>query len=349
MSETAAFYTVTTADYFTGLVALLNSLRLTGHQQELVVLDDGLTPAQRERLEPYVTLVELPGFEPALPALKKTFPDLLSRTGVVAQIDTDMIVTSSVEPQLAEAASGRIVLFPDHESNHDRWFAEWEELFRLAGPPRRQTYLNTGFVAFSIERWPDLLPRWREACATIPPERVAVAPGLLPRSTVMSREPFWAADQDALNAILMAELPENAVAVQAVGAEPDWLSEVEVVDRSTLECRYRGGEAAILHFSLAPKPWQRNGWRRATRNAYLELLPRVLLEDDVVLRLEPRELPRWLRGDARASVTLTALDGAWRGRDSLVRTTRAGVQRLPSSVRAPLLGLRDRIAARRLP
>ena len=105
----------------------------------------------------------------------------------------------------------------------------------------------------------------------------------------------------------------------------------------------------ILHFSLAPKPWQPNGWRRATRNAYLELLPRVLLEDDIVLRLEPRELPRWLRGDARASVTLTALDGVWRGRDGLARAARGGVQRLPRSVRAPLLGLRDRIAARRLP
>ena len=105
MGEQATFYTVTTADYFIGLVALLNSLRLTGHQQELVVLDDGLTPAQRERLEPHVTLVELPGFDPGLPVLKKTFPDLLSPAGVVTQIDTDMIVTGSLD---APARPGRV-------------------------------------------------------------------------------------------------------------------------------------------------------------------------------------------------------------------------------------------------
>lgn len=346
MGGSAAFYTVTTADYFPGLVALLNSLRLTGHQQELIVLDDGLTSAQRERLEPHVTLVELPGFQPGLPVLKKTFPDLIAHAGVVVQIDSDMIVTSSLDPQLAQAASGRLVLFPDHESSRDRWFAEWEEGFGLAGPPRRQTYLNAGFVALSIEHWPDLLPRWRQACELISPERVAVLPGFLPRRTAMAREPFWAADQDALNAILMAEVPEGAVAVQPIGAEPDWLSDVEVVDRATLRCRYRGAEAAILHFSLGPKPWQPKGWRRTTRNAYVELFPRVVLADDVALRLEPHELPPWLRADARAHAARVGLDAIWRGRDSVERLARASAHRLPPPLREPMLRFRDRLAER---
>ena len=58
-----------------------------------------------ERLEPHVTLVELPGFDPGLPVLKKTFPDLLSPAGVVTQIDTDMIVTRLAR---APARPGRV-------------------------------------------------------------------------------------------------------------------------------------------------------------------------------------------------------------------------------------------------
>jgi len=344
MTERATFYTVATAGYFPGLVALLNSLRLTGHDQNLVVLDDGLTPDQRERLAPHATLVELSDLKLGLPPLKKVFPELLQVSGTVVLIDSDMIVTASLEPQLSAAAAGKLVLFPDHESTRERWFGDWEQRFALSGPPRRQTYLNAGFVAFASERWPGLLTRWREACELIPLERVAVSAGLLPRVTVMEREPYWAADQDALNAILMAEVPQEALAVQLVGLEPDWLEEVDVVDGRTLECRYRGGTPSILHFSLGPKPWQRGGWRRASHNAYIELLPRVLLGADVTLRLWPDELPFWLRDGRPAKSARSVLAARTDGSASLARLTRAGVRRLPAPLRGGLLALRDRAA-----
>ena len=128
------------------------------------------------------------------------------------------------------------------------------------------------------------------------------------------------------------------------------LSEVEVVDRATLECRYRGGEEAHPPF---PRSHPSLGSGTAgdappatrTSSCSRESCSRTTS----CCGSSRRELPRWLRGDARASVTLTALDGVWRGRDGLARAARGGVQRLPRSVRAPLLGLRDRIAARRLP
>src|SRR3954447_2697181 len=53
------FYTIANAPFFPGLVGLLNSLRLSGNEGELVVLDRGLTAEQRARLEPHVRLVQL--------------------------------------------------------------------------------------------------------------------------------------------------------------------------------------------------------------------------------------------------------------------------------------------------
>ena len=227
----ATFYTIANARYFPGLVALLNSLRLTGHDQELVVLDEGLTADQRARLDPFVRLVELPEERLGHPALAKPYPHLLDPTGVVTLIDSDIIVTRSLAPALADAAAGKIAAYRDHETTEGRWFAEWEEEFELSGPPRRQTYVNAGFVAFSQERWPDFLTRWRRACARIPLERFGVLPRWQPRVTAIEREPFWAGDQDALNAILMAEVAPEALAVQPIHEEPDWLDEVEIVDR----------------------------------------------------------------------------------------------------------------------
>ena len=52
MSAPATFYTVTDAEFFPGTVALLNSLRLVGHREPLVVLDNGLTPEQRDAARP---------------------------------------------------------------------------------------------------------------------------------------------------------------------------------------------------------------------------------------------------------------------------------------------------------
>jgi hypothetical protein len=346
VAERATFYTIANARYFPGVVALVNSLRLNGHAEEVVVLDEGLTHEQRKRLAQHATVIELPRERLSHPALLKPYPAELSPSGVVVLIDSDMIVTQPLTGPLADAAEGRIAVYSDHESSASRWFAEWEQEFALTAPPRRQRYVNAGFVAFSQERWPDFLARWRRACELVPLERYGVMPRLLPRRTVLAGESLWAGDQDALNAILMSEIPEEAISLQPAHGQPDWLSEVEVVDAETLTCRYRGGETSILHFSLSPKPWERAGWRRVSRNAYLELFPRVVLGDDVALRLAPEELPSWLHDDIRARATRSGLGALWRGRDSAERIARASAQRLPPPLREPMLRLRDRLAER---
>ena len=82
-SRAATFYAVSDARYFPALVALLNSLRLTGHRNELVVGDCGLTPSQRDRLRPHCTLVEISRDVATHPALFKPFAHLLNPTGTI--------------------------------------------------------------------------------------------------------------------------------------------------------------------------------------------------------------------------------------------------------------------------
>ena len=60
MSDPLAFYCVTGRDFFPGAVALLNSLRLLGHEEPFYVCDCGLTPGQRARLDPHAVLVDAP-------------------------------------------------------------------------------------------------------------------------------------------------------------------------------------------------------------------------------------------------------------------------------------------------
>jgi hypothetical protein len=289
------YFTVSNGRFFSGTVALLNSLRITGNDGDLVVLDQGLTPDQRRRLEPHARVEEIRGHAWLLkPWLLKPYPFLMNPEGVVVLVDSDMIVTNSLDEVIAQAAAGRICLFPDHYLDRDRWFPEWQELFELQRPLRRGTYLNSGFVALSIRHWPNLLERWWKACGRIPEDRIF--------STEDS--PFRDPDQDALNALLMSEVEEGAVYEL-----PEWgqayHGRVHVDDMRTLRCTDRGREILILHHSRRPKVLHTDGRSRIDPlDAYLRLLPRVLLGDDVTLRLERRELPLWVRGGLAASVVV---------------------------------------------
>jgi len=288
----ARFFTISDPAFFVGTVALVNSLRITGHEQEVVVLDRGLTARQRELLAPSVTLVDVPAGH-ADPYLVKPFPALVDTDGVVVLLDSDMVVTDALEPVLARAANGAICVFPDHPADLDRWFAEWHELFGLGTPLRRGDYLNAGFVAVSTARWPGFFPRWWEACARIPAER----------ETLTDPEPLAQLDQDALNALLLSEIPEGAVG-QLPSYEWD-LRRVSVVDPRTLECRADGVRQPLLHAWLRPKVWQ--GRENVHANAYERLLPRILFAPDAAIRLDANDVPRWLRPGAAGQVALHGL------------------------------------------
>ncbi len=242
-----------------------------------------------------------------------------------------MIVTRSLADIAALAADGRICAFPDPLPHRGRWFAEWEEMLELRAPLRRRTYLNAGFLALSIDHWPDLLTRWWQLC-----ERV-------PREQFFGRfeQPFWAGDQDVLNAILSSEVPEEAIAELPADGEayPEELLETVVVDERTLRCELHGQPISILHYSLAPKAWQRKALVRLRDDAYVRLLPRLLFGDDVAVRLEPKSVPLWLRPGVRARAVI-------RGADLTHGGVRGAVHALPGPVRARALALRNAVYRR---
>jgi hypothetical protein len=260
-----------------------------------VVLDNGFTLAQRALLSWHCRLMVLPPTH-ASPHLLKPFPCFAQPTATVVIIDSDMILTRPLGEMLAQAEEGKICVYAGPE--RDRWFAEWEPIFGLCCAPRHQVYVNSGFIAFSTRHWPHLLQRWWQVC-----RRIASwwrDPGLC----------VGQLDQDAFNAVLMSEVPPEAMALQPDEEAPNsaWFAGVRVVDESSLTCSYRGHVTTLLHQSGNPKPWQERGWLRVRRNAYTRLLYRVLLDPDVALQLTPEELPFWLRPGIANHLSLRGLD-----------------------------------------
>ena len=105
-------------------------------------------------------------------------------------------------------------------------------------------------------------------------------------------------DQDALNAMLMSELPAEALAPidgERVAASAE-MPRVRCVDPATLDCRLGQHRTLILHYITSPKPWQRSGWITTSNDAYVRLLARLLGAGDVPVSINDGELPVWLRG-----------------------------------------------------
>lgn len=291
---TTRFCTIADSSHYVGLVALVNSLRLQGHDDPITVLDVGLTPAERAELAPHCDVVDppVPGRHPWLLAPHAC---LARPADVVVSVDADVIVTAPLDDLLARARDGRICAFPDRLAR--RWFAEWEQVFRLPAPPRRETYVNTAFLALSTRAHPELLRDWAERC-----DEIDVVPSTTPPYDF--DDPRALPDQDVLNALLMSVVAPGAVSVppaDAAAQGPWQLSHTRVHDLRTLACSLDGTPTVLLHSFGAPKPWQAQPIHRVRRSAYLRCLRRLLVGDDVVLRSALRREP-WLAPGLRGEV-----------------------------------------------
>ena len=277
-----AFYSVSDSRFFLGAVALLNSLRLAGHDEPIFIVDTGLTPEQRTMLADHVTLIPSPsgGVSVLLAPLgPSTHP-----AEVAILLDADIIVVRPLTELIDAARTGRIVTFVNNEPVHDRFFSEWSSTLDLPPLPRRP-YVNAGqlFVPESLGR--RLLPLWTEAQEKVALESTRYGSGRF-------SDPFYFADQDVLNAILAGHFePEEILTLEHRLAPHPPFTGLRLVDEGRLVCRYAdGSQPFLLHHTLA-KPWL-----KATRTTiYSLLLPRLLLGPDVALRLEPRQLPLRLR------------------------------------------------------
>ena len=287
------YFTVADDKYFLGAVALVNSLRLSGNQEPIVVMDAGLTVAQKSALAAVCEIRPVP-LDPGgtIPAFLKPTAYRLGLDGTIVFLDSDMIVTSRLRPFAEEAVAGKICIFPD-EPLQGRRFAEWWEALDLQPHKGDRVYVNTGFVALRVDRWESLLRRWWELCDRVREERSRIP---WEDQGKQMDNPFAFADQDVLNALLMAEVPEESIHYLDANLVPS-LSDpaARIVDRARLRCDYRSRETMLLHYWWFPKPWLANDSRDSVLEAYVELMARLLTAPDVAVRLEPLDVPVWLR------------------------------------------------------
>jgi hypothetical protein len=286
----AAFYCVSSRPYFPGAVALLNSLRLMGHEEPLFVLDCGLDPVQRELLEPHATLVEAPsGVEPTL---AKGLAPLAHPAEVMVLLDADMIVTRPLNALVESAAEGRIVAF---QTGLDRFFAEWGPLLGL-GPIRRQRYLSSGFLCMGRGVGTEVLRLVSDLQARIDPEVLWWARG-------RPREPLCFGDQDVLNAVLSSRVqPERIIALENRLLSELPFEGLRVIDAGRLRCAYQDGVEPYLVHHILYKPWL----DAIYYTAYARLLTRLLFSPDVALRLDRRDVPLRLGTGLRARIVRKA-------------------------------------------
>jgi hypothetical protein len=329
VSGNATYYTITDEGFFVGTVALLNSLRLTGHHGEIVALDCGLTPTQRTRLAPHCRVVPAHRESGYWGYPLKPFAWRPDVDGVVVMIDSDILVTGSLDTLVSDAARGKIGMFVDLmailATPPNRSFPEWQKALELVGPLRRQPYLNAGLIAFSVAAWPHLLDRWRETCRLA----ATASENGRQRDLRWSEDPFAYPEQDALNAILMSEVASEALAMYDYALAPitDARASVELRDVGRLRCVNDARDTLLLHHTGRPKPWERRAWVAGPYSAFAGLLPRVLFGGDVALRLDPADVPAWLRPDARGGAVRV-------GVRSLHTTLRLGSAVLPANIKA---------------
>lgn len=283
--EQITFYTICNSKYFLGVVSLLNSLRVVGHQQKVVVLDCGLTLRQQEILHPHCTLFPLPKEQASNPLQYKPFPYLLPTQGTVVIIDSDMLVTRNLGEILTSAKQGKICLFPDLILN--RHFPEWQEVFKLDKSPRQQISINSGFVVFSVEQHPNLLIQWWQAC-----EQIFALPTIY--EGVGLDCPYANGNQDALNAVLASSYPQDFLEIHSNKGEIflPFLDRVKIVDIKTLACKYGDHDVTILHSNNQSKPWEiKNIPLLIKQYSYVRLLRRLFIGKDVAIKLTSFNLP----------------------------------------------------------
>jgi hypothetical protein len=328
-AQPPVFCAVVDRAYFLGAVALVNSLRLTGHSGDIAFLDVGLEPGQRALLEQEASIHEGPANIGWLSVFVKPILGLMfpSRTAVL--LDNDVVITGSLDPLVDDAERGAIVVFEQPDST--RWFAEWEDLFSLERPLRRGRYVNGACVALSTSHWQRFLERWHALGEVVAAER-ADRPFLLRPEDVVA-DPVGYNEQDTLNALLLSEVPESAISFRSHQLTPWWEErrEVRVVDSQTLECELGGQKTLFLHSTGQPKPWQRWGWLRLRFSAFNQLLTRVLTGDDIPLRVPIEAIPMWLRPGSGSRVLEHSGAGA-------ARVANASISVLPMQLRTRVTG-----------
>lgn len=322
----AAFYCMSSREYFLGAVGMINSLRVLGHTEPVFLLDCGLTDSQRDILAPHVTVVRAPSSREPEPFLLKAVAPLANPAEVMVLIDADMVVTRSLEPLIEQAAQERVVAVKD---NIDRSVGEWGDLLDL-GDVRRQPYVSSGLLFLGGSVGADVLRLMDDRRSRVE----------FQRSYFADRDPdypFMYLDQDLLNAILATTIPRDQLVVLDASVAPiPPFKRLRILDEATLRSvDSRGREPYVLH-QFVRKPWLEPMYH----SPYSRLLARLLLGPDVAVKVSEADVPlRMRRG-------ILALVERWRV--NLVDLTRWYVRDVvPDRIRVALRAVRERRLGRR--
>jgi hypothetical protein len=295
-APSATFYTVCSSKYFVGLVGLLNSLRLVGHTERVVVLDCGLNEEQKSLIRGHCELMVPPPERARNVAIFKAFmlQNDRTETEIAIMIDSDVIVTRRLDDKIAAARAGKICVFTDPES--DRWFPDWATIFPMQAALRRETYATATLIVISTRHWPHLFDRWWAYC-----ERLINEDSY--QEGRPNQNPVAQIDQDALNALLMSEVPAGSVyrpSIHELVQSP--FQRATVIDAETLECVYEHTRTSLLHWPGRSKPFM--AWARFDAgNAQVVLLRRLLMAKDVAIKIPDHYLPLRLRSGGLGAAT----------------------------------------------
>jgi hypothetical protein len=274
-----AFYCVADERYFGGAVGLVNSLRLVGHDEPIHVLDCGLTAEQRDLLAPQVKLIPAPSDAP--PWLLKTVAPLQRPADTMVLLDADIVVTRSLAPLVETARGGRLVAFTNPV---DRFVPEWGELLGL-GPARRGPYVSSAAICVGRELGGELI-------GLLSRHQAAVDFELTHWRRNVPGYAFTYADQDVLNAILATcYQPAAIAALDSRLAPTPPFSGLRLVDERSLRCAFDDGVEPYLVHHHVVKPWL----EPTHHGVYSRLLRRLLLGDDVAIKVPEGHIPSHLR------------------------------------------------------
>jgi len=283
---TIAIYSVCDSRFFLGLVALINSLRIHGHNERIFVTDCGLQESERRIISQEATLLSAPQDAPYL--LKYVGPTT-HPADVMVMLDADIIVTRPLTPLTVRARRGKFVAFVDRL--HDRFFPEWQRLLDLP-ELRRQPYVNSGFFLAPRERGLALLASLQKGQPHIDMGRTFLG-------SDAPDYPFFFPDQDVLNAVLSAETERDELEFMNYELAPHPpFTGLDHLDIVGVTCSYQNGTRPFgLHHVMNVKPWLTI--RRPS--VYSRLLPRLWLADDLPIQMSPLQIPAPFRSGLRAS------------------------------------------------
>lgn len=208
----------------------------------------------------------------------------------MALLDADLIVLRPLTPLFEAAAGGRVVVFADPVSH--RFDSRWEDLLALP-PLRRQPYVNSGLIVLPAEPGRRVLEAMAEGRARVEYPGLRLGGG---RPT----DPFYYVDQDLWNALLASLLRPDELEILAMrlAPHPPFPGLHRIANGDVRHAYADGSEPYVLHH-IGRKPWL-----AATRaNVYTELMARLLLGEDVPVRVDPKRVPRRFRAGP-----LSALD-----------------------------------------